>query len=91
MEKFGIFELLDTLSALILPDGQPAVRPEEHTSEAPRAEDSAFAPPAYRGAPAPAVPPAPAPPPASSALHSFLEKHDSAVKRIDSSPDGTKK
>ena len=59
-------------------------RPQS-TPQPPRAEDRAFAPPAYNGENA--APPA-APPPASSALSSFLEKHDSAVKRIDPSEGG---
>ena len=87
MEKFGIFELLDTLSALILPDGRAEGGEERPQSapQPPRAEDRAFAPPAYNGESA--APPAPAPP-ASSALSSFLEKHDSTVKRINPSEGG---
>ncbi len=86
MEKFGIFELLDTLSALILPDGQAeaAEKRPQSTPQPPRAEDRAFAPPAYNGESAEP----PATPPAASALSSFLEKHDSTVKRINPSEGG---
>ena len=95
MEKFGIFELLDTLSALILPDGQAGNAKERPQSapDPPRAGDRAFAPPAYDGENATPASPAPAaePRPAASALSSFLEKHDSAVKRIDPAPNGGKR
>lgn len=76
MEKFGIFELLDTLSALILPAERPPAPPEETPSPA----DRAFAPPSY-GEPASPVPPA------ASALSSFLDRHERAVKSIEGSAD----
>lgn len=73
MEKFGIFELLDTLSALILPDGTASPPPKTN----PRQDDAAFAPPAYAGPP-------PKPETSSSAaLSSFLEKHEKTVKKVD--------
>ena len=74
MEKFGIFELLDTLSALILPEEK---QPEPE--KAPHAEDAAFAPPDYQG---PSAPPA-----GASALSSFLDRHDRTVKQIGGSTD----
>ena len=75
MEKFGIFELLDTLSALIMPEGGQSAVP----GETPNAADKAFAPPAYGDGPAA--------PPAASALSAFLDRHDRAVKQIGGSAD----
>ena len=75
MEKFGIFELLDTLSALILPEESPSPAPEAP----PRAGDRAFAPPAYGEQTGP--------PPAGSALSTFLDRHDKTVKSIGNSVD----
>ncbi len=73
MEKFGIFELLDTLSALILPEaGAPS------PAEKPNAADRAFAPPGYKEQETP---------PAASAISAFLDRHDRAVKHIGGSTD----
>ncbi len=75
MEKFGIFELLDTLSAVMQGDGEqkPAPDAEPHR---PDAGDSVFAPPQY-----------PAPKEGeqgqTQALRSLLTRHDEIVKRID--------
>ena len=77
MEKFGIFELLDTLSALILPEGQPSAAPDK----TPNAEDRAFSPPSYGERQAPSVAPT------ASALSAFLDRHDRAVKQIGGSAD----
>ena len=75
MEKFGIFELLDTLSALILPEaGPPSPDP------GPNAADGAFAPPAYK-APSKTTP-------EQSAISAFLDRHDRAVKQIGSADGG---
>ena len=73
MEKFGIFELLDTLSALLLPETKPPAPPKE----TPRTDDSAFAPPPYAGAPA--ADPSEG---TATAISSFLKKHDDAAKKI---------
>ena len=75
MEKFGIFELLDTLSALIMPEEDRSA-----PAEPPHATDKAFAPPAYGGE-------ADMPPPGASALSSFLDRHDKTVKNIGASAD----
>ncbi len=83
MEKFGIFELLDTLSAIVdgekgapaapssdLPDGVPAEAPAEAEGKAaPSVEDRAFLPPDYAGGES------------SAALSSFLSKHDELARR----------
>ena len=74
MEKFGIFELLDTLSAFAAPD------PESKAEETkPQQTDDAFAPPPYatmdsvgsdqKGE--------------AAALASLLERHDRIAKKID--------
>ncbi len=73
MEKFGIFELLDTLSALILPDGAPPAPPET----APQKSDAAFAPPVYGDAGTERENSS------AAAISSFLEKHDRTVKKLD--------
>ena len=87
MEKFGIFELLDALSAIVL-DGEDA--PPEQT---PRPSDGAYAPPVY------GVPPKSAPSeteereqsahkntPAQKnageyAIEDFYRRHDSRAKK----------
>ena len=88
MEKFGIFELLDALSAI-------AASAEE---SAPQSTDAAFAPPDYSparppqsdgGAPERDAPPKekPAPPDKgersseNDALKGFLARHDAVAKR----------
>ena len=78
MEKFGIFELLDALSAVL--DGKnDAPPPEEHpaetpdkTPEKPTAVDASFLPPDYAGSAQ-----------EGDALSSFLSRHDETVKRIE--------
>lgn len=86
MEKFGIFELLDALSALT------AVPPEEELS--PSALDSAYLPPDYPLAdpqqesssrtaeekPASSEPPK-APRPDQDALAGFYARHDAVAKK----------
>ena len=76
MEKFGIFELLDTLSAILAGDNE-ASSAEKKPSERPSVQDSAFAPPAYSGEPTPQQQSA------NSALSSFLARHDEVSKKID--------
>ncbi len=80
MEKFGIFELLDTLSALLLPESAPSApsAPPSPPEKAPSTRDAAFAPPAYAKEETP-----PPPEPAANALSSFLAKHEEAAKRAD--------
>lgn len=85
MEKFGIFELLDTLSALTAANGSPEAE-EKAEYARPETGDASFAPPAY-GAPSPA-PSAPPPPDKNtsaeqSALAALLARHDALSKKID--------
>ncbi len=65
MEKFGIFELLDTLSA-ILDDEKPTAPAQE---SAPTSADPSFLPPDYTGGES------------SAAFSSFLSKHDELARR----------
>ena len=71
MEKFGIFELLDTLSAIVEEDGD---KKEAENQEKADPSDKAFAPPDY---------PAAAQGERGEALSSFLTRHEEIVKRID--------
>ncbi len=68
MEKFGIFELLDALSALTARQ-EDAPAPAPAPSPKPPALDPVFAPPAY-GASGQAAPAG------GSALDSFLTRHE---------------
>ena len=70
MEKFGIFELLDTLSAILGEgsDTSEAAKPQS----APSVTDVSFLPPDYTGGAAEG----------GGAISSFLNKHDETVKRI---------
>ena len=89
MEKFGIFDLLDTLSAIMAPDSPaPSEAAEEKTpppSSAagvinPKQTDGAFAPPSYlageNGAAAVNA--------ERAALGAFLDRHDAISRKIDS-------
>ena len=67
MEKFGIFELLDTLSAIV---GDAAEPPSDGETHAPSVTDAAFLPPDYTDGGN------------TRAVTSFLDRHDKAVKRI---------
>ena len=73
MEKFGIFELLDTLSAFAAPD------PESTAEETkPQQTDGVFAPPPYA-----TVDSGEDPSGEAAALASLLERHDRIAKKID--------
>ena len=75
MEKFGIFELLDTLSAILIGEnGEKA--PETPPLERPSMQDPAFSPPAYSGAQTGTEQST------NTALSSFLARHDSVSKKI---------
>lgn len=83
MEKFGIFELLDALSALTAPQNAPA-------QETPAQGNVDYlAPPAYAASPKesekPENPFAAFPPSEEKqdALSAFLARHDEASRRID--------
>lgn len=80
MEKFGIFELLDALSAFASAGKEPQedARPDANTS--------AFAPPSYGAAYDPVQNPAPEPPSQKKqedALSALLARHDALSKKID--------
>ena len=78
MEKFGIFELLDALSAVL--DGKNDAPPPDETSAEtpakppaePTAVDASFLPPDYAASAQ-----------EGGALSSFLSRHDETVKRIE--------
>lgn len=82
MEKFGIFELLDALSAITAPSGDltaPQSGPSDPPPEkpaGPKKPDEAFQPPVYG-----TVPPASPPPRESDALADFLARHDAVAKK----------
>lgn len=70
MEKFGIFELLDALSAIVAPENET-----EEPAPAQGGED-------VFSSPAPAEPPA-ANPSAYSPVDSLLKRHDEISRKID--------
>ena len=73
MEKFGIFELLDALSAMTEAPKEEAQGAQAETP--PKRPDASFAAPAYGAAPPPAQETE------QSALDSFLARHDALAKR----------
>ena len=75
MEKFGIFELLDALSAITAATDAPA-------EESPSAMDEAYKPPVYGDQPADA-PKAPEPHTDTDALAGFLARHNAIAKKAD--------
>lgn len=91
MEKFGIFELLDTLSAIMAPnpaDGEPIPAENKHRSApasetekaeiiSPKQSDSAFAPPSFGGEQTLEAQAN------RNALDTFLQRHDAISKKID--------
>ena len=94
MEKFGIFELLDALSALTAPQNAAASEnpaPQNASApENPANQHDYFAPPAYAAAPVESETPKQDPfaafPPSeekSDAYSAFLARHDEASRRID--------
>ena len=76
MEKFGIFELLDTLSAILAGEQEPAAA-QKPQPEQPSPQDAAFAPPAYSGGNTGENKSE------IAALSSFLARHDKVSKKID--------
>lgn len=80
MEKFGIFELLDALSAFT------SAEKEQSVEQRPDASDAAFSPPAYGAGYDPSRAPAPAEPSApkqGEALSALLSRHEALSKKID--------
>ncbi len=93
LEKFGIFELLDTLSAIVAPASEADAEQNGEQTETPvgevikpRAADAAFSVPEW-AAPAPERTEAEKPPeeeaPTRKAIGSFLERHNAISKKID--------
>ena len=87
MEKFGIFELLDTLSAFMTasaPQGEapiePAEKPQVAETVSPSRGDSAYQPPQYGTDEQNSAQAALG---GRDALGSFLERHDAISKKID--------
>lgn len=80
MEKFGIFDLLDALSAFA------SAGKETETNKKPDLNTAAFAPPSYGagydGGPGDA-PNAPSAPKQGEAFSAFLSRHDALSKKID--------
>ena len=72
MEKFGIFELLDTLSAFAAPDTE-----QKAEETRPSRDDEAFAPPPY------SAPESAAGANKQAAINALLERHERIAKRID--------
>ncbi len=70
MEKFGIFDLLDALSAAMEQSGEEDAPPPAETVT-PDAGDRAFAPPSYAGGEE-----------ANAALSSLLARHEEIKKKI---------
>ncbi|MDE6411334.1 MAG: hypothetical protein K2L02_02210 [Clostridia bacterium] len=77
MDKFGIFELLDTL-AQIASDAQPEENKKDETPS-PRVspDDKSFLPPDFNGTPTEEQKTS------RSAINSLYERHESISKRID--------
>lgn len=77
MEKFGIFELLDALSAIALPDAQDGEKSAH--------DDPVYAPPVYTAEEkAKEAPPETKKPPVSTgefAIHDFYKRHDERAKK----------
>lgn len=85
MEKFGIFELLDTLSAFMNASApqdeepvEPAEKPKGAETVRPNRGDAAYQPPQYGADEA-----AQAALGGRDALGSFLQRHDAISKKID--------
>ena len=87
MEKFGIFELLDTLSAITAPLSEIESAETEQTEakaqpERANPQDSAFSPPAFGAPPLSENEPAPEKK-SGNAFTALLQRHDSISKKID--------
>ena len=78
MEKFGIFELLDALSALTAQNGQPQEPPPEEEAPSPKKPDGAFAPPSYGG-----EQPKKTGGREADALSGFLARHDAVARKAE--------
>ena len=85
MEKFGIFELLDTLSAITAPLSEVESADAEQAQTQPERanpQDSAFSPPAFGAPPLRENEPAPEKE-SGNAFTALLQRHDSISKKID--------
>ncbi len=81
MEKFGIFELLDALSAMTAPSGAPE---GQNKQTPPSPQEAPFSPP-VSGATADSAPTANGATDKSDAFSAFMFRHDSISKKIDGS------
>ena len=84
MEKFGIFELLDTLSAFASAQEAPQTEQTEPPAEQPPVQkadvnDKAFAPPPALSVPSDATDT----PPQTDAFAALIERHENISKKID--------
>lgn len=77
MEKFGIFELMDALSAIVSAE-TPTDDSAPQTTGTPTAQDAAFDPPSYGEEKRDEGPSG-----QRDALSSFLSRHDNLSKKID--------
>lgn len=82
MEKFGIFELLDTLSAITAPGNETSL-PEQGEQIKPETDDKAFSAPDFATGGAPAPLPEHKTRTEQNALAALLQKHDSISRKID--------
>lgn len=94
MEKFGIFELLDALSALVLPQGpntdesvrpeksDPVYAPPDYESQKPQASDKADPPENNPANENPTATAATGQEQDSAALDAFLQRHDALSRKI---------
>ena len=76
MEKFGIFELLDTLSAFASAQEPSAEQPPVQKADV---NDKAFAPPPALSVPSDATDT----PPQTDAFTALIERHENISKKID--------
>ena len=78
MDKFGIFELLDTLSELATDRVENEVPPPEANPLRPSPDDKSFLPPDLNGNPLSEEQQL-----QRNALNALYERHESVIKRID--------
>ena len=76
MDKFGIFELLDTLSQIAASTQEENPGEQEAPASPPSADDKAFLPPEFNGA-------TPNAQLQRDALDALYQRHESISKRID--------
>lgn len=77
MDKFGIFELLDTLSQIAAEAHPEENKPEDAPAPRVSPDDKSFLPPDFNGAASDDTKPS------RNAINSLYERHESISKRID--------